>query len=52
LPNSLAERFTKQPALELRPSHDEGAANSAKLQEAVGPLIRATPLISQQGFYC
>jgi len=29
-------------------SHDEGAANSAKLQELLGCLIRATPLISQQ----
>jgi len=33
-------------------SHDEGAANSAKLQELLGCLIRATPLISQQGFNC
>jgi hypothetical protein len=33
-------------------SHDEEAANSTKVAGTVGPLIRATPLISQQGFYC
>jgi hypothetical protein len=38
LPNSLAERFTKQPALDLRRSHDEGQADRGEYRQAAGAV--------------